>query len=257
MLKPYVWLWLLTVQLLLLLPNRWKVPPRCQEGSTQRCDTLRNAHILLFPPFVVQPLPVHLLYYLNSRVLLTIVCKIIVILPNHDTAAKLPYLCKPRADLFFRLPCTAARVLQAGGGTRNALLQRRLWSAIFRSTLCVEPDVALGIKCEYNRARISRLYLASDSSDDPLPPQIARHCDPQRLRIFPSPRLCSLQPSKYFCSPYLMMHTGISQTKIFNSTTQAASTLNCPTVSARFFSRKYNMHCVPKVQSLQFSSYTD
>ena len=31
---PYVWLWLLIAQLLLLLPNRWKVYLHCREGST-------------------------------------------------------------------------------------------------------------------------------------------------------------------------------------------------------------------------------
>ena len=34
MLVPYVWLWLLIAQLLLLLPNRWKVSLHCREGST-------------------------------------------------------------------------------------------------------------------------------------------------------------------------------------------------------------------------------
>ena len=31
---PYVWLWLLIAQPLLLLPNRWKVSLHCREGST-------------------------------------------------------------------------------------------------------------------------------------------------------------------------------------------------------------------------------
>ena len=31
---PYVWLWLLIEQLLLLLPNRWKVSLHCRGGST-------------------------------------------------------------------------------------------------------------------------------------------------------------------------------------------------------------------------------
>ena len=30
---PYVWLWLIMAQLLLLLPNRWKVSLHCREGS--------------------------------------------------------------------------------------------------------------------------------------------------------------------------------------------------------------------------------
>ena len=68
------------------------------------------------------------------------------------------------------LAYSAARTLRAGGGTRNALLQRRFRSAISRSSFRVGPDVAPGIKCKYNRVRISGLYLASDFRTS-LPPE--------------------------------------------------------------------------------------
>ena len=137
-------------------------------------------------------------------------------------------------------PClaySAARTFRAGGGTRNALLQRRFWSAVARNSIRVGPDVASGMKCKYKCARISRLYLAAEFQTNP-PPRIARHCDPLRHRIFAPRRLRSLQPGKDVCSPHLMMY--ISSTKIFNSATQAASALYSH-VSARILSRKYNM----------------
>ena len=70
--------------------------------------------------------------------------------------------------------------LRAGGGTRNALLQRRFRSATSCNSFHIGSDVALGKKCKYNCARISRLYLASDFRTNPTRPEslvITTPCD--------------------------------------------------------------------------------
>ena len=70
MLMPYVWLWLLIAQLLMLLPNRWKVSLHCREGSTLSAHAnacvmcvFRFSRAFFFPP-------VQVLYYFYSRGLL-------------------------------------------------------------------------------------------------------------------------------------------------------------------------------------------
>ena len=74
---------------------------------------------------------------------------------------------------------------------------------IFRSTLRVGQDIAPGIKGKYNRVCTSRVYLSSDISYENAvrpprrgiapPRNLARHCNPQRLRLFP-PDAC-VRPS--------------------------------------------------------------
>ena len=198
---PYAWLWLLIAQLLLLLPNRWKVSLHHREGSPlsrglyaiSACECLRNVRISLFPRLFP---PVQGLYYFYRRGLLLLSYNNGNSVPNHGMAGTLLY---PNRGLTYT-PClaySAARTLRAGGGTHDALLQQRFWSAIARSSLRVEADVASGIKCKYNCARISRLYIASEFRTNPRP-RIARHCDPLRLRIFAPRRLRSLQPGKTF-----------------------------------------------------------
>ena len=141
-----------------------------------------------------QPLPVQVVYYFYRRVLLLLsfLCNDSNTVPTHALAATLLYA---NQELTYT-PClaySAARTLRAGGETRNALLQRRFRSAISCSPFRVGPDVAPGVKCKYNCARISCLYLASDLRTTP-PPRMAHHCDPLRLRIFSPRRLRSLQP---------------------------------------------------------------
>ena len=87
-------------------------------------------------------------------------------IPNHGRATTLLYV---NGELTYtpRITYSAVRTLRSGGGPRNALLRRRFRSAISRKTLRVEPDVASGIKCKYDRARTSRLYLASDPRTTP------------------------------------------------------------------------------------------
>ena len=149
------------------------------------------------------------------------------------------------------LAYSAARILRAGGRTRNALLQRRFWSALIRNSFRVGPDVASRIKCKYNCARISRLYLASDFLTTP-PPRIARHCDPLRLGMFAPRRLRSLQPGDV-CSPHLMMY--ISSTKIFNSATQAGSSV-LPRFRADFVAKIQHVMC-SECAIVAIPSYTD
>ena len=120
---------------------------------------LAQCAYFIFSPFRFQPLPVQVLYYSYRRVL-----------PNHGMGATLLYA---NRELTYT-PCltySAARTLRTGGGSRNALLQRRFRSAISRSSLRVKPDSTPEIKCEYNCEWISRLYLASDLRT--TPPRIA------------------------------------------------------------------------------------
>ena len=173
-----------------------RVTPESLEGLStaervlryQRCDTLRNAQITLFAPFLF-PAPARSNYilFLQESSTPAIIGNT---LPNHGIAPTLLYT---NRELTYTLclAYSAATTLRAGGGTRNVLLQRRFRSAISRSSFRVGPDVAPGIKCKYNCARISRLYLASDLRTIPPPPN-RDHCDPQRLRIFPPRRLRSV-----------------------------------------------------------------
>ena len=159
------------------------------------------AYISLFPRLVSARS--RFILILQKRFIPTIILLMVVVLyhkpwPRYDTS-----LCKPRADQYSRLPCVAARTLRAGGGTRNALLQRRSRSAISRHSFSAGLDVASGIKCKYNCAQTSRLYLASEIRTHP--PRSARHCDPLQLRIFAPRNVRSLQSWKDFYSPHLMM----------------------------------------------------
>ena len=177
---PYVWLWLLIAQLLLLLPNRWKVYLHCREGSTLSAHA--NACVmcifrfsrLFFRPFKC--------YTMFTAEVYSCYHTMMVVL--YQTMAPLRHcLCKPRADQYSCLPFFAARTLRAGGGTRNALLQRRFRSAISRNSFRVGPDVASGIKCKYNCARISRLYLASEFRTNPPHPKSLVNASPCDFEI--------------------------------------------------------------------------
>ena len=83
---PYVWLWPLIAQLLLLLPNRWKVSLLCREGST--LSARANACVMcifrfsraFFRPFKFYTGLLLLSYNDSSSV------------PNHGTAATLAYV---------------------------------------------------------------------------------------------------------------------------------------------------------------------
>ena len=131
---------------------------------------LAQCAYFIFPPFRFQPLPVQVLYYSYRRVLLLLINNISNTVPNHGMGATLLYA---NRELTYT-PCltySAARTLRTGGGSRNALLQRRFRSAISRSSLRVKPDSTPELKCEYNCEWISRLYLASDLRT--TPPRIA------------------------------------------------------------------------------------
>ena len=134
---------------------------------------LAHCAYFIFPPFHF-PVPAHssfILFLQKSFTPAIIYENNSDTVPNHgmgaiplDTNRELAYT-----------PCftySAARTLRTGGGSRNALLQRRFRSAISRSSLRVGPDVGPGIKCKYNCVWISRLYLASDLRTIP-PPRIA------------------------------------------------------------------------------------
>ena len=86
---PYVWLWLLIAQLLMFLPNRWKVSVHCREGSTLSAHACVMCIFRfsrgLFPP-------VQVLYYFYSRGLLLLSCNDSSSVPNHGTAATLAYV---------------------------------------------------------------------------------------------------------------------------------------------------------------------
>ena len=85
--------------------------------------------------------------------------------PYHAIAATIPYVNRELINTP-RLPYSAVETLRAAGETRNALLLRRIRSAISRSTLRVGQDIAPGIKGKYNHVCTSRVYLSSDTSDD-------------------------------------------------------------------------------------------
>ena len=75
---PYVWLWPLIAQLLLLLPNRWKVSLLCREGSTLSAHA--NACVMCIFRFSRAFFRPFKFYNDSSSVL------------NHGTAATLAYV---------------------------------------------------------------------------------------------------------------------------------------------------------------------
>ena len=140
-------------------------------------------------------------------------------------------------------PClaySAATTLRAGGGTRNALLQRQFWSAIACNSFCVGPGVASGIKCKYNCARISRLYLASKFRTNPPAPNRSS-LRPSATQNFGAPE-CTFAPAlkRLLFSTSDDVHL---LTKILNRRTQATRARALSYVPTRILSRKYNMRC--------------
>ena len=171
----------------------------------QRCGSLRNAHISLVHLFFSNAYPFK--YYTIFTAEFYSCCHImIVILPNVGTAATLLYV---NRELTYttRLADSAARILRAGGGTRNVLYSgdfgQRLLAVLYALSRTWPSGKNASITACGSRVLISPSILRTTT---PLPHRIARHCDPQRLRIFPPRRLHSLQPSKDFCSPHLMMY---------------------------------------------------
>ena len=93
---PYVWLWLLLIiaQLLLLLPNRWKVSLRCREGSTLSAHA--NACVMCAFRFsrVFFPARSKFILFLQQRFTPAIIlysnCSFVPI--NHGIASTLAYV---------------------------------------------------------------------------------------------------------------------------------------------------------------------
>ena len=90
---PYVWLWLLIVQLLMLLSNRWKVYLHCREGSTLSAHA--NACVMcvfrfsrvFFRPFkfyTIFAAEVYSCYHIPGNDSSSV--------PNHGIAATLAYI---------------------------------------------------------------------------------------------------------------------------------------------------------------------
>ena len=153
---PYVWLCLLIAQLLLLLPIRWKMSLHCREGSTLSAH--ENACVYFaFPASFFRPFKVYTNFDSSSVPI------------NHGFAATLAYVNRELTNTLVSL------VSPRGPYGREEEHAMRYYSGgSFRTGL----DVATGIKCEYKCARISRLYLASDSGRTPP------NRSPLRLRIF-------------------------------------------------------------------------
>ena len=112
--------------------------------------------------------------------------------------------------------------------------------------------MASGIKCKYNCARISRLYLASEFRTKPPAPNRSS-LRPPATQNFRAPE-CAFAPAL----KRLMFSTSDDVhllTKIFNSRTQATSAGALSHIPTRILSRKYNMRCESAIVAIP--SYTD
>ena len=90
---PYVWLWLLIAQLLLLLPNRWKVSLHCREGS--KLSAHANACVMCVFHFsrVFFSTRSSFILFLQQRSTPAIILLMIGgSVPNHGIAATLAYV---------------------------------------------------------------------------------------------------------------------------------------------------------------------
>ena len=201
---PYVWFWPLIAQLLLLLPNRWKVSLHCREGST--LSAYANACVMCVFRFsrVFSRRPRFILFLQQRFTPAIILNDSSSVLINHGIVAILTYVNRELTNTLVVL------MSPRGPYGREEERAMRYYSGGFGQQFLAIPSALgwtwlLGKKCKYNCARISRLYLAPNSGRT-LPPRIARHCDPLRLRIFAPRNVRSLQPSKDSCSPHLMMY---------------------------------------------------
>ena len=112
--------------------------------------------------------------------------------------------------------------------------------------------MASGIKCKYNCARISRLYLASEFRTNPPTPNRSSMRPPATSK-FRAPASAFAPDLKIFLfSASIDVHLLM---KIFNRTIQAASTEALFHVPARILSPKYNMRCDSAIVAIP--SYTD
>ena len=91
---PYVWFWLLIAQLLLLLPNRWKVSLHCREGSTLSAHA--NACVMCvfrFSRVFFRPSKVNTVLFLQQSYTPAIILNdSSSVLINHGIAATLAYV---------------------------------------------------------------------------------------------------------------------------------------------------------------------
>ena len=180
---PNVWLWLLIAQLLLLLPNRWKVSLHCREGSTLSAHAnvcvmcvFRFSRVIFFRPFKFYTLFTTETYSCYHTF------KDSSSIPHHGIAATLAYvnreltntivfLMSPRGP-YEREEKHAVRNYSGGFGQRFLAIP----SALGRTWL-------LGLNASIT-ARGSRVSISPPNSGRTPSPRIARHCDPLRLRIF-------------------------------------------------------------------------
>ena len=90
---PYVWLWLLTAQLLLLLPNCWKESLHCREGSMLSAHA--NACVMcvfrLFPRLFFRPFKSYTIFTAEICFCYHTVNDSSSV-PNHGIAATLAYV---------------------------------------------------------------------------------------------------------------------------------------------------------------------
>ena len=188
---PYVWLWLPIAQLLLILPNRWKVYLHCREGSTLLAHA--NACVMCifrFSRIFFRPVQVFYIFY--SRGLLLLSYDDSSYVPNHGTAATLAYINRELTNtlVFFISP--------RGSCGREEKHSMRYYSGgsvsdfsqfLPRWTGRGSRD-KMQVYLRTDLTSLSRLRIP----DEPPPPRIARHCDPLRLRIFALRNVRSLQP---------------------------------------------------------------
>ena len=130
------------------------------------CECLRNVRISLFPRLFLRPFKFYTIFTAEICPCYHTVNDSSSV-PNHGIAATLAYV---NLELTNTLVFLMSSRVRAGGGTRNALLQQLFRSAISRDSFRAGPDVASGIKCKYNCARISRLYLAPELRTNPPAP---------------------------------------------------------------------------------------
>ena len=99
---PYVWLWLLIAQLLLLLPNRWKVSLHCREGSTLSAHANACAMcVFCFSRVFLRPFKFYTIFTAEVYSCYHTVNDSISV-PNHGIAATLAYVKRELAnDLVF------------------------------------------------------------------------------------------------------------------------------------------------------------
>ena len=161
---PYVWPWLRIAQLLLLLPNRWKVSLHCREGSILSAHA--NACVMCVFRFcrvfhTMFTAEVYSCYHTvndSSSITNHGIAATLAYYVNRELTNTLVFLVSPRGP-YGREEEHAIHYYSGGFG-----------QPISRNFFRAGPDVASGIKCKYNCARILRPYLAPEFRTNPPAP---------------------------------------------------------------------------------------